>query len=123
MIITIELMWFIAVVYNKISFMKDYLDLTEPLMIDTYLTVKLGNKFVHYAIPIERKDGTLRHYGDLYKYFTQKKGFRFAIGYLLGQDGEFWTGQNQYFYFDKKEAPFLSFKETTRKLLLLKSRK
>lgn len=99
---------------------KDYLDLTEPLMIDTYLSVKIGSKFVHYAIPRERKDGTLRLYGDLYKYFTQKKGFRFAIGYLLSEDKEFWYGQNQYMYFDKNEAPFLSFKETTRKLILIK---
>jgi len=99
---------------------KDYLDLTEPLMIDTYLSVKIGAKFVHYAIPRERKDGTLRLYGDLYKYFTQKKGFRFAIGYLLSEDKEFWYGQNQYMYFDKTEAPFLSFKETSRKLILNK---
>lgn len=99
---------------------KDYLDLTEPLMIDTYLSVKIGAKFVHYAIPRERKDGTLRLYGDLYKYFTQKKGFRFAIGYLLSEDKEFWYGQNQYMYFDKNEAPFLSFKETSRKLILIK---
>ena len=99
---------------------KDYLDLTEPLMIDTYLSVKIGSKFVHYAIPRERKDGTLRMYGDLYKYFTQKKGFRFAIGYLLSEDKEFWYGQNQYMYFDKNEAPFLSFKETSNKLILIK---
>lgn len=99
---------------------KDYLDLTDALMVDTYLSVKIGVKFVHYAIPRERKDGTLRLYGDLYKYFTQKKGFRFAIGYLLSDDKEFWYGQNQYMYFDKNEAPFLSFKETANKLILAK---
>lgn len=99
---------------------KDFLDLTEPIMVDTYLSVKIGSKFVHYAIPRERKDGTLRMYGDLYKYFTQKQGFRFAIGYLLSQDKQFWYGQNQYFYFDKANAPFLSFKETKEKLILIK---
>ena len=99
---------------------KDYLDLTEALMIDTYLSVKLGSKFVHYAIPRERKDGTLRLYGDLYKYFTQKDGFRFAIGYVLSEDKEFWYGQNQYLYFSKKEPPFLSFKESSQKLILIK---
>lgn len=99
---------------------KDYLDMTDPLMVDTYLSVKIGDKFVHYAIPRERKDGTLRLYGDLYKYFTQKKGFRFAIGYLLSDDKEFWYGQNQYVYFDKNEAPFLSIKETKNKLILAK---
>ena len=102
---------------------KVYFDLTEPLMIDTYLSVKIGSKFVHYAIPRERKDGTLRLYGDLYKYFTQKKGFRFAIGYILSEDNEFWYGQNQYLYFDKKESPFYSIKETNRKLILLKRQK
>jgi len=99
---------------------KVYFDLTEPLIINTYLSVKIGTKFVHYAIPRERKDGTLRLYGDLYKYFTQKKGFRFAIGYALSEDKEFWYGQNQYFYFDKKEAPFYSLKETKEKLILIK---
>ena len=99
---------------------KEYIDLTEALMLDTYLSVKLGSKFVHYAIPRERKDGTLRLYGDLYKYFTQKKGFRFAIGYCLTEDDKFWYGINQYFYFDKREAPFLSFKETKNKLILAK---
>ncbi len=102
---------------------KNYLDMTDPLMVDTYLTVKIGVKFVHYAIPRKRKDSTLRLYGDLYKYFTQKEGFRFAIGYLLSEDNEFWYGQNQYFYFDKNNAPFLSFKETANKLILIKSQK
>lgn len=99
---------------------KDFLDLTEPILVDTYLSVKIGSKFVHYAIPRERKDGTLRMYGDLYKYFTQKQGFRFAIGYLLSEDKEFWYGQNQYMYFDRLNAPFLSFKETKDKLILIK---
>lgn len=99
---------------------KVYFDLTEPLMINTYLSVKIGSKFVHYAIPRERKDGTLRFYGDLYKYFTQKEGFRFAIGYILDEDKEFWYGKNQYMYFDKKNTPFYSIKETKNKLILIK---
>lgn len=103
---------------------KDYLDLTEPLMIDTYLSVKIGDKFVHYAIYRERKNGTLRTYGDLYNYFiNKKKGFRFAIGYCLTEDSEFWYGQNQYFYFDKNEAPFMSLKETNYKLIRIKRQK
>ncbi|MFK7983467.1 MAG: hypothetical protein AB8G86_26030 [Saprospiraceae bacterium] len=97
---------------------KDYLDLADPLIVDTYLSVKIGSKFVHYAIPRERKDGTLRMYGDLYKYFTQeKKDFRFAIGYLLSDDEVNWYGQNQYMYFDRSDAPFLSFKETKKFIL------
>lgn len=99
---------------------KSYLDLTDELLVNTYLSVKIGTKFVHYAIPRERKNGTVRLIGDLYKYFTQKKGFRFAIGYILSEDKEYWYGQNQYLYFDRKEAPFLSFKETKEKLILIK---
>ena len=92
---------------------KDYLDLAEPLMIDTYLRVKIGDKFIHYGIPRERKNGTLRHYGDLYKYFTQRKGFRFAIGsILIDETATHWIGKNNYFYFSKNDFPYLSFKET-----------
>ena len=92
---------------------KDYLDLTEPLMVDTYLRVKIGNNFIHYGVPRERKDGTFRHYGDLYKYFTQRKGFRFAIGsILINETPTHWEGQNDYFYFSEKDSPYLSFKET-----------
>lgn len=79
------------------------IDLTSELYLDTYLSVKFSNgKFVHYVVPINRKDGTKRQYGDLFKYFTQKDGFRFAKGYILEQDSSFWIGQRQYFYFDKK---------------------
>lgn len=93
---------------------KDYLDMTEPLMVDTYLRVKLGDKWMHIGVPRERKNNTFRTYGDVYSYFTSKyNNFRFAIGTILvGEDENTWSGQNDYFYFDKKHTPFLSFKET-----------
>jgi len=86
-----------------------YFELFQPLYIDTYLSVKLGNKWVHYIIPVVRKDGTTRTYGDLYKYFTQKKDFRMACGYILQETlcNKFWKGQIQYLYFDKNRAPYL----------------
>lgn len=93
---------------------KDYLDLSDALQVDTYLIVKFGNNFAHYGVPRERKDGTLRQYGDLYTYFTKQKDFRFAMGLLLKDEGDFWSGVNQYFYFDKKEFPHLHFKETIK---------
>lgn len=108
--------------------MKVYFDLIEELYVDTYLSVKYSKEdgktvFVHYAIPRKRKNGTFRSYGDLYNYFTQKKGFRFAIGYILEEDesGKFWKAQNQYFYFDKNELPYNSFKELKNSLFLLKN--
>lgn len=82
--------------------MENGIDLTSELYMDTYLSVKFSNGvFVHYIIPILRKDGTKRMYGDLFKYFTQKDGFRFAKGYILEDDNAYWMGQRQYFYFDK----------------------
>lgn len=102
--------------------MKDFLDLNEQLMIDTYLIVKFGNKFCHYALQREKKNGELRYYGDLWKYWPQQKDFRFAMGLILNEEGEFWTGQNQYMYFDAKEPPHLFAKET-KKFFLLKRRK
>jgi len=82
---------------------NEQIDLMSELYLDTYLSVKFSNgKFVHYVIPVLRKDGTKREYGDLFKYFTQKENFRFAKGYILEQDSSFWMGQRQYFYFDKK---------------------
>ena len=101
---------------------KTYFDLFDDLLINTYLSVKLGNKFVHYIIPYQRKDGTIRTYGDLYKYFTQKEGFRMAMGYMLEVDetGKFWAGQNQYMYFDKNTAPHISERKLGYPLLLPK---
>lgn len=111
------------VVYNFKSInMKDFLDLTEPLMLDTYLIVKFGQKFCHYALKREKKNGELRRYGDLWKYWPQQKDFRFAIGLGLGEEGEFWTGKNQHMYFDAKEPPHLIFKETQKFILLKRSK-
>lgn len=87
---------------------KEYFDLMNELTIDTYLSVKIGEKFVHYIIPVERKDGSKRTFGNIYDYFTKKDGFRMALGYILTEtlDG-YWKGQTQYFYFDKKTHPYL----------------
>ncbi len=95
------------------------IDLTNPIPFDTMLSVKLMKPngktiFYQYIIPRTRKDGSERLFGDLYFYFTKKEGFRFAIGYLMTEDKnlDLWIGQNQYFYFDKKKEPQLSFKKT-----------
>lgn len=107
--------------------MQVFYDLTEELFTDTYLSVKYEKQngqtvFVHYVIPKRRKDKTIRTYGDLYGYFSQKKGFRFAIGYFLEEDesGQYWKAQKQYFYFDRKVLPKMSFKELKNALLLAK---
>ncbi len=107
--------------------MKQFFDLTEPLLCDTLLAIKLTRYdgrpgFVHYIIPVMRKDGTQRLYGDLYHYFTQKPGFRFAIGYYLQEDGtgKYWEGDFQYLYFDKRQLPFESPKFVAPKIILPK---
>ncbi len=108
--------------------MEGVFDLTDELVCDTFLAVKMtmysGRPgFVHYAIPVTRKDGSTRQFGDLYNYFTKKEGFRFAIGYVLGEDGKYWTAKNQYFFFSKRKLPHWSIKESEKKLLLPKYRK
>lgn len=96
------------------DFKKDYIefDLSEELYFDTWLSVKYTNSkggvsWCQYQIPILRKDGTKRLFGDLYYYFTRKEGFRMAIGYFIKTDlyGISQRG-GQYFYFDKKRTPY-----------------
>lgn len=85
-------------------------DLHSNLTVDTFLRVKIGNTFVTYITPVERKDGTARTYGDLYMYFTTRKtGFRFAMGFILSETlcGKYWQGRTQYFYFDRYRVPEL----------------
>ena len=89
---------------------KVIMDLYDNMMVDTYLSVKIGDKFVHYIVKVNRKDGSVRTYGDLYLYFTTKKPtFRMALGYFLEEDesGKFWLGQRQYMYFDRNKPPEL----------------
>lgn len=110
--------------------MKKYFDLTDPLRCDTLLAVKLMRYdgrlgFVHYIIPVVRKDGSIRLYGDLYQYFLKKKpSFRFAIGYHLEEDprGDYWTAQFQYFYFSKTDPPFESIRLQAHKIFFPKSK-
>ena len=104
---------------------KLYFDLTTNLYLDIYLSIKINTKFVHYIIPKQRKDGTFRQYGDLYKYFTQKEGFRMALGYNLSETlcGKFWKGQTQHLYFDKKTAPYLVEDKILKNPLLLAKKK
>lgn len=99
------------------------LDLYDELIIDTFLVVKIGDKFVKYNVPCVRKNGVVRTYGDLYMYFTTKKPlFRMAMGYVRQESecGLYWMGQQQYFYFDKYKAPELTSKSLKSPLLLLK---
>lgn len=107
---------------------KNFYDLTSELLADTLLAVKYqksdGQKvFVHYAIPIMRRNGTKREFGDLYKYFTSKVGFLFAIGYVMQEDRtmKFWRANHAYFYFDKKNLPFESFRSQKNAILLPKN--
>ena len=86
---------------------KDFFDLNDGLMVDTYLVVKYGIKFVHYNIPCIKANGEARTYGELYWFYTSKPNFKMAMGYVRKDDGEFWTAQKQYFYFDKIQMPNL----------------
>ena len=98
---------------------KEYFDLFTELPVDTFLVVKFGSKFVKYNVPIERKNGSKRTFGNLYDHFTKREDFRFAIGYIRGEtlDGYF-SGQTQYFYFDRRTAPYLKSKRLDYPLLL-----
>ena len=92
----------------------DYFDLTLPLITDTILIVKIGSKWVHYNTPINKKDGTRRTYGDLYHYFSNQDGFRFAKGYVRQGDpslGECYSYQFQYLYFSREEPPMMDNRE------------
>jgi len=90
-------------------------DFLSELHFNTFLSVKLEHRdkkgqivYVNYAIPRERKDGTVRLYGDIITYFRNKKGFRFARGFFLEEttDGKMHFGQMQYLYFDLRKATF-----------------
>ena len=109
---------------------KEFLDLSSPLTCDTLLAVKMVMRngkpgFVHYAIPTQRQDGSFRLFGDLYYYFSRREGFRFAIGYLMFEDEDpsFWKANYQYFYFDKNNLPFESYRKQPNSIFLPKSRK
>ena len=99
---------------------KEYLDVLSQLPLDTLLVVKFGDKFVKYNVPREGKKGPVT-FGKLYDHFTKRKDFRFAIGYISGEtlDG-YWSGQTQYFYFSKKDVPYLKCKTLNSPLLLKK---
>ena len=101
-------------------------DLTDSLLMDTYLVVKYSSgKMVHYNVPkFNRKKNRDRTYGDLYHYFSNREGFRFAIGYIRHEDesGKFWKAWQQYFYFDKSTLPYMAVKALKFPLLLAKKR-
>ena len=66
----------------------EFFDLMEDLWFDTYLVVKYASgKLVHYNVPLfNSKKNRVRTYGDLYSYFSNREGFRFAIGYIRKED-------------------------------------
>lgn len=99
---------------------RDFFDLNDGLMVDTYLTVKYGNKFVHYNIPKIKYNGYPRTYGELYFFYTSKPDFKMALGYARNEDGDYWTAQQQYFYFDKVQAPNLVDRPPLKHKLYLK---
>ena len=100
---------------------KIYFDLNEPIFSSTYLTVKYGMKWVHYNIPRLKKNGEPRTYGELYHFYTQKPDFKMAMGYLRGEDGDFWFATHRYFYFDKNEFPLMSEMVLKNRLILPKT--
>lgn len=89
-------------------------DLLDTLHFNTFLSVKMDRKegigtiFVNYIIPIGRKDGTERLYGDVILWFRKQPRFRFARGFLLREtaDKTTWMAEHQYLYFDRKRATF-----------------
>jgi len=89
-------------------------DLLDVFHFDTFLSVKMDRKggngtlFVNYIIPIERKDGTRRNYGDVIFWFRKEPRFRFARGFILSEtaDKSLWMAEHQYLYFDRKRATF-----------------
>jgi hypothetical protein len=95
---------------------KEYLPFEGVLAYPTWLAVKFSHRatgkpvWVDYIVFPQRKDGTFRHYTEIYNYFVGKEGFRFAIGYVLEEGENYYSAQTQYFYFDKKELPYYSAK-------------
>jgi len=96
--------------------MPNYFDLSNSLLADTILCVKYTSAsgapvWVHYNIPLNRSNGSERSFGDLYTYFSNKEGFRFAKGLIRLEEGEFWKGISQYFYFSKEEPPHMDVRQ------------
>lgn len=102
---------------------KLYFDLTEPLPCDTYLTVKFGLKWVHYNIPRMKVNGELRTYGELYNFYTTKPDFKMAMCYMRMEEGDYWTAEGRYCYWDKKQMPHLIETKIKNKMYLKKSTK
>lgn len=90
--------------------MSNHIDRTNDLPCNIWLSVKYTNNenprgfsWCNYQIPVQRKDGSYRSYGDLYFYFISKKGFRMAMGYILEESDckMIWIAYKRIFYFDK----------------------
>jgi len=103
----------------------EYFDLNSDLICDTLLLVKMGSKWVEYVIPIKRKDGSTRTYGDLYHYYSNITDFRFAKGYVLGESliYDAYTYKHQYMYFSKEELPYFDNRELSKERIHIHTKK
>jgi hypothetical protein len=105
---------------------REYIEMLSQLPHDTFLNIKYENNglvsWCKYWIPTNRKDNTPVLFGELYQYFSQKAGFKFALGYigLHDPDGKHYIAYTQYFGFTKTEPPHFSVKKLEHALILPK---
>ena len=98
---------------------KELILFDSPILFDTIISVKIGNKFKKYPVHAVYK-GRQRYMIDIYNYFVQLPDFKFAIGYLMEEFENHYKAQTQYFYFDAKTNPYLCAKKLTEPLIIPK---
>ncbi len=98
---------------------KEFIPLNSPIIMDTIISVKIGNTFKKYPVHAIYK-GRQRYMSDLYNYFIQLPEFRFAIGYLMEESENHYKARSQYFYFDAKTNPYLCVKQLSDPLIIPK---
>lgn len=99
---------------------KEPIPFDSPILIDTIISVKIGNTFKKYPVHAVYK-GRQRFMIDLYNYFVALPGFRFAIGYIMEEGENHYKAVSQYFYFDAKTEPFLCVKQLNEPLIIPKT--
>jgi hypothetical protein len=105
---------------------KECIEMMSQLPMDTLLNIKYENNGVvswcKYFIPTVRKDGTPVLFGELYYYFTKKKGFKFGLGYYASEDpdGRHYIAHTQYFGFTLMQTPHWNIKQLEKALILPK---
>lgn len=105
---------------------KTYFEMVSQIPCDTILNIKYDNNgkiaWCKYFIPTNRKNGTPVLFGELYQYFSTRKGFLFGLGYVAQDDpdGKHHTAIYQYFGFTAREPPHEHNKRLERPLILPK---